>query len=214
MLLLIKIFLWFIGLSIIVSVIWRICSRYLILPCPAWLAWMVERDNPFSRINRAATIISHLDLKPGMKVLDVGCGPGRVTIPAAKKVGPNGQVTAIDIQAEMLRKIQAKAQKESLANIIYIHGGIGQKKLPTNAFDRALLITVLGEIPDSHRQSALKEIFDALKPGGILSVTEIILDPHFQRQSAVINLACSVGFKEKMMYGNWLSYTLIFEKLA
>jgi len=41
-----------------------------------------------------------------------------------------------------------------------------------------VLVTVLGEVPD--REAALREIFDALKPGGILSVTEIIFDPHFQ----------------------------------
>jgi predicted methyltransferase len=40
------------------------------------------------------------------------------------------------------------------------------------------------------------EIFEALKPGGILSVTEVVFDPHFQGRSSVRELAAAVGFKE------------------
>ena len=190
--------------------VWRVSSRRYMLPCPSWLAWMVERDNPFTKVNRAATIIEHLDLKQGMMVLDVGCGPGRLTIPLARKIGPNGQVVALDIQAAMLAKVQEKARLDNLTNITFIEAGIGQGKLEHNFFDRVLMVTVLGEIPD--RQAALKEIFDSLKPGGILCVTEVIFDPHFQRQSTVLNLAREAGFKEKSIFGSWFSYLMNFEK--
>jgi hypothetical protein len=56
------------------------------------------------------------------------------------------------------------------------------------------------ELPD--REATLKEIFDALKPGGMLSVTEIVLDPHFQRQQTVIRLAEAAGFQKKAIYGS------------
>lgn len=198
------------ALTILIGIIWRFCSRRSSLPCPTWLAWLVERDNPFFKINRAATIIEHLELKPGMKVLDVGCGPGRLTIPAARKVGPTGQVVAMDIQTGMLQRTQQKALAENLTNITFLQAGIGEKKLEHNKFDRVLLVTVLGEIPN--REAALQEMFDALKPGGILSVTEIILDPHFQRRSTVLRLAGAVGFREKNTFGNCCAFIINLEK--
>jgi len=200
------------GIFIVIFFIWRLSSRRYTLPCPTWLAWMVELDNPFSKINRAATIIKNLDLKPGMTVLDIGCGPGRVTIPLARELGPTGHIIAMDIQAGMLEKVQAKARTENLTNISFLHAGIGENKLEHNKFDRVLLVTVLGEIPD--QKIALQEIFNTLKPGGILSITEIVFDPHFQRQSTILKLTGSLGFKEKNRFGNSIAFTLNLEKLV
>ncbi len=82
--------------------------------------------------------------------------------------------------------------------------------MPVDPADRALLVTVLGEIPD--REAALSQIFQALKPGGILSVTEIIFDPHYQSRSTVLRLASAAGFQEKAFFGNRIAFTLNFEK--
>jgi ubiquinone/menaquinone biosynthesis C-methylase UbiE len=196
-------------LLVAVFVGWRLVSRRESLPCPTWLGWMVELDNPLFRNNSARAILQYLDVRPGMKVLDFGCGPGRLTIPAAKQVGPEGEVTAFDVQPGMLQRTQAKAQAACLNNIRYLQAG-PDAQLAGNHYDRALLVTVLGEIPD--RATALTEIFAALKPGGVLSVTEVIADPHFQRQSIVRELAAAVGFKERACFGYSLSYTLHFEK--
>ena len=195
---------------IVIAVLWRLASRRQSIPCPSWLGWLVELDNPFFKTNRAKFIIGHLDLQPGMAALDVGCGPGRLTIPAAKQVGKDGKVVAVDIQPGMLQRAQEKAKSANLENIQFLQASLGEGKLELNAFDRALLVTVLGEIPD--RQAALKEIFDALKPGGILSVTELILDPHFQRRSTVVQLANAVGFQEKAFLGSRIAFTLHMEK--
>lgn len=167
-------------------------------------------DNPFSKTNRAATIIEHLDLQPGIAVLDVGCGPGRVMVPVAKQVGAQGSVTAMDIQTGMLERAKEKAEAEGLRNIRYLCAGAGEGKLGRDQFDRALLVTVLGEIPN--REAALKEIFDSLKPGGMLSITEIVFDPHFQRRPVVTRLIEAVGFREKGFFGNRIAYTLNVEK--
>ena len=145
-----------------------------------------------------------------MKVLDVGCGPGRLTIPVATQIGPQGEVVAIDIQAGMLHRAKEKAQTANLNNIRFLQIGAGEGKLERHQYDRALLVTVLGEIPD--RKSALQEIFEALKPGGILSVTEIVFDPHFQSRSTVRELAARVGFKEQGCFGHRLSFTMNLEK--
>ena len=195
-----------IAIGVIASLIWRRDS----LPCPSWLAWMVEMDNPFTEVNRARVIVGLLGLAPGMRVLDAGCGPGRLTLPLAETVGPLGEVTALDIQDEMLARVRGKVETAGLQNVKFLHAGLGEGKLPQAYFDRALLVTVFGEIPD--QGSALKEIYKALKPGGVLSVTEVIFDPHFHRRETVLKVAQAAGFKEKNFFGKKLAYTLHLEK--
>jgi len=72
-------------------------------------------------------------------------------------------------------------------------------------FDRALLVTVLGEIPD--RVAALQEIRGSLKPGGLLSVTEVFPDPHYQRRDTVRQLAQQAGLEVRETYGTWRAHT-------
>jgi len=202
----------FIALAIFlfIFIIWGLVSKRQSLPCPVWLSWMVELDNPFTKTNRAEVIIRNLDLQPGMNALDFGCGPGRLTIPMAEKVGTQGKVTAVDMQTGMLQRTQEKAQSKNIKNIRFVQSAAGEGKLGNNQFDRAVLVTVLGEIPD--QLPALKELFNAMKPGGVLSITEVIFDPHFQSQSKVWGLAEKVGFQQKAFFGNKLAYTLNLEK--
>lgn len=195
-----------VGLIAALWLIWRFASKRHTLPCPAWLSVMVEMDNPFTKVNRAQTIIEHLNLQPGMRVLDIGCGPGRLAIPLAKALAPNGQVVALDIQQEMLDKVRKKAEEAGLTNIDYVNIGVGQGNLALNGFDRILLATVIGEIPQT--EAAFKEIHAALAKDGILSVTELIFDPHFQRQKTVLGLAEKTGFRCQAVFGNSIAYTM------
>jgi ubiquinone/menaquinone biosynthesis C-methylase UbiE len=197
-------------LFVVIFMGWRLASNWYAIPCPPWLAWLVEIDNPFFASTRAKTITAHLDLKPGMRALDAGCGPGRLTISMATKVGPRGRVVALDLSSAMLDRVKLRAERARLANIDLRQARIGNNELHFGAFDRAVLVAVLGEIPN--RQAALWEIYDALKPGGILAVAEVIADPHFQRRNKVIALATSVGFRKKRQTGGPLAYAIYFEK--
>ncbi len=197
-------------LIVVLTLVWRFISNRRSLPCPSWLSWMVEMDNPFTKTNRASVIIDLLGLQPGMKVLDAGCGPGRLAIPAAKAIGSQGELTALDIQAGMLARVQEKARTAGLSNIRLMQVKLGKGKLEMAYYDRAMLVTVLGEIPE--QEAALQEIYQALKPGGILSVTEVIFDPHFQSRESVQRVAGRVGFREAGFFGKRLAYTMHFEK--
>ncbi len=189
---------------------WRLASRRESLPCPVWLRWLVELDNPFTKTNRAAFIVETLALSNGMTVLDAGCGPGRLTVPMARGVAPAGRVVALDLQPGMLARAKAKTDAAGCVNVDFLAGGLGNHKLGANQFDRAVLVTVLGEIPD--RAAALAELFDTLKPGGILAIVEVIFDPHFQSRKTVTDLAVSTGFRERAFFGRSLAYVVHFEK--
>jgi SAM-dependent methyltransferase len=204
------IFIILIVLGIIIMILWRFASRRHAIPCPVWMSGLL--DTPFSKgiSSRTQKTIRHLGLRPGMNVLDAGCGPGRLTLPIAETVGPQGEVTAIDIQEGMLSQAQDRVRNANLTNIRFLRAGLGEGRLERNHFDRAVMVTVLGEIPD--REAALLELSEALRPGGILLVEETIRDPHFQTHGTVTRLAGAAGFIEKEFSGNRFSYILNLEK--
>lgn len=186
---------------------WRLASRRRSIPCPAWLSWLV--DNPFA-MRRTQATLEHLRLAPGMEVLDAGCGPGRLTIPMARAIAPRGRVTAVDIQPNMIQRAQAKARKAQVDNIEFRLTALGRWDLPVDRFDRAVLSTVLGEIPD--RLAAMQEICAALKPGGFLLVDEVRGDPHFQPLARVKELAIRCGLQPGATFGSRWAYSIVLER--
>ena len=192
-----------------VSLWWRGAVRLRFLPCPIWLGWFLE--NPYMEaVAGSSTIINRLHLTPGMQVLDVGCGMGRLTIPAAERVMPKGVVVALDGQPTMLEEVKKRVAAKHLTNVQTVLSRIDQDELEKGVFDRALLVTVLGEIPD--REAALRHIFSALKPGSLLSITEVIPDPHYQPHHVVCRLAEAAGFQLDSQHGTWFAFTLNFKK--
>lgn len=196
------------GLFVAVAAAWRFVSRLRPLPCPPWLDWMLE--NPLTRGMRAELLVRRAGLRPGMRVLDAGCGAGRVTVPAARAVSASGEVVALDIQPAMLDKARRRAKAAGLGNVRFMLSALGENMLPENRFDRAFLVTVLGEIPN--QLAALKEIAQSLKPGGILSITEILPDPHYQTIQSIRKLAYQAGLIESGVFGNNFTYTINLRK--
>jgi predicted methyltransferase len=60
----------------------------------------------------------------------------------------------------------------------------------------------------------MEELYRALKPGGMLSITEVIFDPHFQHRETVVRVAEAAGFREKTFLGKRLAYAMHVEKPA
>ena len=187
--------------------VWRLLSRHVWLPCPTSLAWIL--DNPFTSSYRSK-VLSHLELRSGHHVLDAGCGPGVFTTAVAGAVAPDGVVLALDVQPGMIEKTQARAAKAGLTNIDYLLAPLGAGKLPQSRFDRALLVTVLGEIPD--KVAALKEIQASLRPGGFLSITEVLPDPHYQSLGRILVLTEQAGFRFRNKFGTIFMFTVNVEK--
>ena len=107
---------------------------------------------------------------PSMVVADVGAGSGYMTTRLARLVGPGGRVYANDIQPDLLRIVQQKAQAEQLSNVEIVQGTETDAHLPDDAIDLALLVDVYHEF--WHPQEMLRSIRRALKVNGQLVLIE------------------------------------------
>ncbi len=203
---------WWIVLGIVAGFVafslgWRWASRFWSLPCPSLTAWRF--DNPLLR-RLTQTTLDRLGIRPGQRILEIGSGPGRLLIPAAQRVLPGGEAVGIDIQPGMIERLKVRAERAGVTNLTAILGDATEPHVPEASFDLVFLCTALGEIPD--RAAGLKQCHRALKPGGMLSVTEIFGDPHYQSRSVVQRFAEAPGFRLQSIQGGWWFYTANFVK--
>jgi hypothetical protein len=118
----------------------------------------------------------------------------------------------------MLGQLEGRLRAEGVKNVRPLLGELGEGALlgegapvgGEGGFDRAVLAMVLGEARD--RAGALRELRGALRPGGVLSVTEIFGDPHHLGASTVLKEAEAAGFRLVGRFGSFPAYTLNFEK--
>lgn len=109
-------------------------------------------------------------LKPGMRVVELGCGTGVMTTWIAKHVGDSGHVTAIDGSKEQLDYARKMASEAGIKNITYIHSTVEEISPENNAYDLAYSRYLLMHLPDP--VFALKRMHSLLKPQGILACEE------------------------------------------
>ena len=107
-----------------------------------------------------------MDLKPGERVLDLGCGAGWATRILARLVADGaegrGQVVGLDIADEMIRR--ARTASRDFANIMYLWGSAQQIPWEENFFDKVLSVESFYYYPDQHR--VLHELFRVMAPRG------------------------------------------------
>lgn len=197
-----------------IAFLWLVVLRILAKlhggePCPYALAWLV--DNPPRRWYMGG-LMDRIGIRPGERVLDLGPGPGAFTLKAARRIGPQGTLVAVDIQPRMIEAVQKKVREAGLTNVETHVASAYELPLEDESVDRAFLVTVLPEIPD--RRRALAELRRVLKPGGVLSVTEEFLDPDYPLARTVISWAGAAGFELAERHGNWFVYTLNFQRPA
>ena len=119
--------------------------------------------------NNAAHLFLHL--KPGLRVLDFGCGPGTISMGLAKTIEP-GELHGVDMEASQVEMIQAVAQAGGHRNMTFQTCDVAGLPFDDDYFGAAHCCAVLLHIPDT--QAALAEIRRVLKPGGPISNREMI----------------------------------------
>ena len=109
----------------------------------------------------------------GETVLDIGCGGGFDVIFAATVVGPEGEVTGIDVTPEMLERSKKNLQETSFGNITFRQATAEELPFPNNNFDVIISNGVFNLIPN--KAKAFSEVFRVLKLSGRLMVADQIL---------------------------------------
>jgi ubiquinone/menaquinone biosynthesis C-methylase UbiE len=113
--------------------------------------------------------VERLSLQPGSSVLDVCCGAGASALPAAKRVGPRGKVTGVDLAKELLELARAKAARQHFGNIQFELGDMLSLRFPSESFDAVVCVFGIFFVPDMAK--AVRELWRLVRPGGQLAVT-------------------------------------------
>ncbi|RKE20944.1 methyltransferase domain-containing protein [Streptomyces sp. TLI_171] len=124
------------------------------------------------RTRTAANSAGYLlgELRPGQRVLDVGCGPGTITADLAGLVGPDGRVTGIDPSAEVLGQAAALAAERGLDNLSFETADVYRLPYPDASFDVVHAHQVLQHLADP--VAALREMRRVTAPGGVIAVRD------------------------------------------
>jgi len=109
-------------------------------------------------------------LKPGMQVVDFGCGIGAVTRMIGDMIGPSGSVTGVDASAAQLEQARNISGCQGYTNVSFVQADACNTGLPRNSFDLVYCRFLLLHLPDP--ASCLREMRDVLRPGGLLLVED------------------------------------------
>jgi ubiquinone/menaquinone biosynthesis C-methylase UbiE len=132
--------------------------------------WMIRlmHDNPIlPLIRNPYKLLKAAGLEEGQKALEVGCGPGFFTIPAARIVGDEGHVYAVDIHPRAIARVKEKIEKDVLKNVTTMRINASNTGLPGESVDLAFLFGlryIAGGL-----KNVISELHRVLKTGGILS---------------------------------------------
>ena len=117
-------------------------------------------------------VVAALNLKPGERIADVGCGPGYFTLPLAEAVGPTGKVWAVDIETEMLDRLRQHIAEGGLSNIEPQLVPENDPMLPAGEVDTILIVNTYHHF--SYRPVYVSKLRRALAPGGRIVIIDFI----------------------------------------
>ena len=149
------------------------------------------------QINRVMDV---LGIGPGKNVADIGAGSGWFTVRAARRVGENGKVYAVDINPEAIRHIDDRVQKEQLHDVITILGKEDDPLLPARQIDAVLLLKTYHEV--GKPVTFLRNLRAALRPGAKVGIIDRNGngENHGVQRSVVLKEAAEAGYELSASY--------------
>jgi ubiquinone/menaquinone biosynthesis C-methylase UbiE len=107
-------------------------------------------------------------LRPGMRVLDIGCGPGDVSLVAARLVGPAGTVLGVDAASDVVEVARTRAAEQGLATVKFEQATIAD--IATEEVDAVIGRLILMHLPDP--VATLQQLVGLVRPGGLIAFCE------------------------------------------
>jgi ubiquinone/menaquinone biosynthesis C-methylase UbiE len=120
------------------------------------------------------TLVQRAGLQPGEHVLELGCGRGAATLPAAERVGPRGHVLALDLAEGMVSRLRADVEQAGLGHVRCRVGDAEEPDVDIAAWDVVLASLALFFLPD-HR-GAMRSYRELLRPRGRLAFSWFALE--------------------------------------
>ena len=154
-----------------------------------WTASLLNAERKFSGLT-PEELMEEAGLRPGMTVVDYGCGPGFLTLPAAKKVGAAGKVYALDIHEGMVSLVESRAVEAGLANVAALLNDGSEAPLPGDVAD-LILCTLVFHYKESRdeRQVLADDLARLLKPGGCVMLVQWDDRAPFEETSELLTAA-------------------------
>jgi len=147
-------------------------------------------------------------IKEGDVVLDLGSGAGFDAFLAAQKVGKTGRVIGVDMTPEMIAKAQENAKKGDYANVEFRLGEIEALPVEDRSVDLIISNCVINLSPE--KEKVFREAYRALKPGGRLMVSDLVLTrdlPEELKASMDAYVGCLAGAVKKDAYLGYITST-------
>jgi SAM-dependent methyltransferase len=141
------------------------------------------------------------ELEEGMTVLDLGSGPGIDCFLAANRVGPTGRVIGVDMTPDMLELARKNAEEGGFDNVEFRKGEIEKMPVDDGTVDVIISNCVINLSPD--KPQVFREAFRALKPGGRIMVSDIVLMgelPEDVKKSVYEYVSCVAGASQREDY--------------